>query len=254
MRWLPLVVCFSISLIGCQTTPTGRIAAGYAQMTLEGQAGLENSSGNAISGRVDLHDDLGLDEPSGTLYVEGQLEWFLGRLGASAFRYDQTGTGVLSSDFGDIGAGTPVQTDVTLWNAMAYWAYDIVDIGYLRFAPGIAVDVFDLDAKVASLTAISVFERIEVFTPVPMLYGQLEGRLGPVGVQVDGGWMSIDLGDVEGTWWDLEGRVTASLDDRFDVFAGYRHIDLDTEGVAGSQRFDADIQLGGWFVGAGVRF
>ncbi len=184
----------------------------------------------------------------------GRPRVLLGRFGASALRYDETGNGTLSQSFGDIPAGTPVKTDLELLNVKGYWLYDVIDTGYLRFAPGIAVDVFDVDARVASQTAISVYEEIHITTPVPMLYGQVEGKVGPVSAQVDAGWMSLDLGDVNGTWWDLEGRVSASIVDTFEVFAGYRYIDMATKGVAGGQDFDADIQLQGWFVGGGVRF
>jgi hypothetical protein len=250
---LPALV---VLLAACQTAPSGRVTAGYAQFSLSGQAALESSIGGPIpaGSSVDLEDDLGLDDPSGTLYLDADFEWVIGRFGASGFRYDQTGTGVLSNQFGDIVAGTPVESSVEITNVKGYWAIDVLDVGYLRFAPGLAVDVFDVDARVASLTAISAFEEVEITTPVPMLYGELEGRVGPVAAQVDAGWMSLDLGDVEGTWWDVEGRVSVIVESRVELFAGYRLIDIDSEGVADGQGFEADLRLDGWYVGGGIRF
>ena len=48
----------------------------------------------------------------------------------------------------------------------------------------------------------------------------------------------------------VDSEVMLGVSDR----AGYRHVDLDGSGDAGSDRFAADLHLQGWTIGGGVRF
>jgi hypothetical protein len=64
--------------------------------------------------------------------------------------------------------------------------------------------------------------------------------------------MSLDLGDVKGTWIDIEGLANFNVFGPFELFAGYRYISIDTEGEADGQAFEADVVLEGWILGGGI--
>jgi hypothetical protein len=227
--------------------------AGYAQTRLQGDVGL--ASGSSVTADVDVEDDLGL-EKSGSPYA--RLEAGLGPFGltASALHYDSAENGVLTVDFGNIIVGgmaaVAVHTDAELFNAKAALTIDVVDVGGFRLSPGVGVDYIDMDVRVSA--PLGAFDEIDVQAPVPMLFLQAAGDVGPVAATVDFGGMSIDLPDAEGTFLDIEALVRVQPVDHLELIAGYRWIHIDADGVASGQAFDADLALHGWLVGGGITF
>src|SRR5206468_8641920 len=137
----------------------------------------------------------------GSPYVRVQLDLGTPVLTASAFKFEEHGQGHLNAQFGNIAAGTDVDSDIQFTNAKVSLAFDI-PLGPLKIAPGIAADVFDLDMHVQD-TGGSTTEDLEVIAPVPMAFVRAEGDLGIVSAVGELGYIKIpEIHDVKGTFWD----------------------------------------------------
>ena len=226
---------------------------GYTQMQLSGTLALNDSgnTNNLDNIQNDVDSAFGLGEAVGAPYVRGELDLGGIVLTGSGFTFDQTGSGTLSQPFGDIPAGTAIDTDFELLNIKGALSFDIIDVGGVRISPGVAVDFFDIDVRLENPATLE-FEDVDTLAPVPMLFVQGEVSLGPVGATVDFGWMSADFGDVDGTWMDIEGLARLNLMPTLEIFAGYRYISLDSTGDADGQEYSANLQLEGWTAGIGL--
>lgn len=244
----------SLLLLGSCGSAGLKLFVGYTQVEMSGMVALDTSVGGVDLGtvQVDLQDDLGLDDEVGSPYARAEVDLGLIVLTGSGFIYDEQSTGTLSVDFGDITVGSTVESDIEITNFKGAITFDIIDLGPLRLSPGVAVDVFDIDMTITATAPVVASEHVEITTPVPMLFLQTELDLGPVGATLDMGWMSLDLGDVKGTWLDIEGLATFALFPPFEIFAGYRFISIDTDGDADGQAFEVDIELQGWILGGGI--
>ena len=87
-----------------------------------------------------------------------------------------------------------------------------------------------------------------------MPYADLEFLWGTLSIGANAGFMSIDVRDGNGQYWDLEGYLRWQATRKLDLMAGYRYIVLDTFGTAGARDFDSDVDLQGLFFTAGVKF
>ena len=85
-----------------------------------------------------------------------------------------------------------------------------------------------------------------------MLFVQGEIDMGILDATVDVGWISIDLDEIGGTWWDVEGLATFNLFPALEIFAGYRYISADVDGTADGQLFDTDLEIQGFTAGMGI--
>jgi len=248
--WCPvLLVCVS-----CETWFV-EVDAGYTQMEFSGTAALAPTGGGlpVSATTVDLQDELGLDDPIGAPY--GRVQAGLGPWGlsASGFSLSDVADGRVTRQFGNITVGTDVHTEVQMINLKTALTFDVLDTQFLTLSPGIAVDYFDFDVSV-SAPSLGISEQLKAQAPVPLLFGQVSSKVGPVSLTLEGGWMSADVGDANGTFLDIEGMLRVHLGLGTHVFGGYRHIAINANGVASGQRFEADFNLQGWMVGVGYRF
>lgn len=231
-----------------------RAYAGYMQAELTGELGLAPTAPTTAIGRVGLEDSFGSGE-EGSLYARVDATASIFNVTASAFRYDSTGQGTLEAEFGGLQQGLLVDTEVDFLNAKFGVTFDLIDLGFIRLSPGVAVDYFDLDMSVSAAPPLSgEAESLDLQAPVPMLFVQAEGDVGPVSGIVEVGGMSADYGDVDGTFIDVEALLRVAPFSNVELFAGYRYISLEGTGDASGQEFDADLALQGWFVGGGVTF
>lgn len=228
---------------------------GYAQFDLSGDIALEPTAGGVSLGTIktDVQDNLGLDEEMGTPYARVEAAAGLFSFTLSGFSIDQSGNGSLNATFGDIPINTPVTTEFELNNLKGAVQLDIINLGFLRLSPGIAVDVFDLDLSVRALSG-TIQEEVDAVAPVPLLFGQAEIEIGKFEAVIDVGGISIDVEDIDGTIIDVEAIARLKIGDHFELFGGLRHILLDVEGTADDQNFLSDLRMTGWMVGGGFRF
>ncbi|MBK8980443.1 MAG: hypothetical protein IPM29_31460 [Planctomycetes bacterium] len=240
-------------LAGCEVVPSAEAQLGFARLSVSGDVGLEPSGGGTFV-RTDVDRDLGLGDAANALYGHAQIETVAGNVSVGGFIMSEDGRGSLSQAFGDIPAGTQVDSELDLRNLKAFYSYDLVDVGPVRLAPGIGIDLFDVNASVRSVGPVSAFEEVDVFAPVPMLFVEGEVELSIVSAEVEVGAMSLDLGDVDGTFLDAEARVVVTPTPFLDLFAGYRYLSIDADGRSEGDRFSANLEVQGFFIGGGVRF
>lgn len=253
VAWLLLGSAFA-ALPACAslTSLRARGYAGFMQSQVVGDAGLGVANGS-VTATIDVEDTLGLGDLESSPY--GRAELGLGPLGltVSAFQNDSSGSGTLTVPFGNISASTPVNSSLDLVDVKAAATFTLLDIGPVRIAPGVAVNYLDVDLQVAA-PSLSITETVDGQVPVPMVFAQGEVDLGMVALTADVGGIVLDVGDLDGTAWDVEALLRVQPLSHVEVFGGFRWISYELAGTSGGQPFTADLELRGWFVGGGVTF
>lgn len=247
----------AILTLGACSAPGLRTHVGFAQYELDGTIGLSPTSGIPVNS-IDLGNDLGLDEADPSLQARVELDAGPIRLTATGFRYADSGNGTITGNFGGIPIGTSVTSSIDLMNAKIALTADLLDTGLfgvveLRLSPGIAVDLFDIQSSVAS-TSGGLTEDIDELLPVPMPFLQAEVQVDDFSAVVDVGAVSLSFDDFDGTFVDLEGFLSYRPVGPVELYAGYRYVILDTNGTFDGEDFLADLEVQGFFVGAGVIF
>jgi len=223
-------------------------------MSIDGDIALASATGGVpASASQDIASAFGLGDDQGSPYLRGQLD--LGTLvfTASAFQFSERGQGVLNATFGGLAAATAVATELDFANAKVSGTFDI-DLGPVKLSPGLALDVFDFQFK-ATETTFGNSEQIDEFTPVPMLFVRAEAGVGLVAAVAEVGWLQTpEIDNAELALLDLEAMVELRLAPGFQLFAGYRSIDIDGKGETETESFEVDLNVSGWLIGGGVRF
>ena len=249
------LVALLFSLPSCMEL-SARAHVGYMQPALTGELGLAPSGAPAsVLGSVDLEDSLGV-EGEGAPYARIEATAGVLNLVASGFTYSSTSRGTLQAEFGDLIIGQLVDTEIEFINAKVGATFDLIDLGFLRLSPGLAVDYVGLDMSVDAVGSgiIGGNEVLDIQAPVPLLFVQAEADVGPVSAIVDAGGVTVDYGDVDGTFVDVEALLRVEPASNLELFAGYRWISLEGAGDASGQEFDGDLVMAGWFVGGALTF
>ncbi len=240
--------------VGC-SGPSARLHAAYMQTELDGQIGLGPTvapAGFSVD-PIDIQSGLGLDDSEPSLLLRAELDAGPVRITGSAFQYSGEGSGTLSGDYGGIPAMTQVDTEIDMLVGKAAVTFDLLDFDVIRISPGIGVDIFTIDSTVTDRTTLQT-ETIDEVIPLPMLFLQAEADVGPVGLIVDAGGIDVNYDQFSGTFFDVEAMAILEPVEHFELFAGYRWVDVDADGAVDDQDFLADFQLTGWFLGGGVTF
>ena len=255
-RWIQIlsVACFAF-LPACSGIGIV-VDGGYGVFEITGDAGLEPSSGPGAGTVVtaDVENNLGLDDSMDTPYGRVELAAGIASFTFSAFQVDQTGQGLLTQQFGDITIGTNVDTEIDLTSIKGAVHFDLINIGPVRVAPGIGVNYITLDMSVTPTIAPANREQFDAVAPVPMLFAQAEVDLGIFDAVLDVGGMQADVEDANGTFLDIELVARLRPAEHIEIFAGYRHILIDVEGVADNQDYVSDLTLSGFVIGGGISF
>ncbi len=230
-----------------------KIDGGFAQMEMDGSVAVSpsNTAVNLDTIQVDIQDNLGLDEASGTPYGRVELSAAVASFTFSGFTMDQSGSGTIPVTFGDLSVNANVSSELEMQALKAAVHFDLINVGILRLSPGIGVDLFDIKWAVTDTSSL-VEEDIEVLAPIPMVFVQAEVDLGSLDFVLDVGAIDIDVGDAEGTFIDVEAVLRYSVMKNFEIFGGYRWISLDAEGKDDTQSFAADLTIQGWMLGGGI--
>jgi hypothetical protein len=241
---LPLASCAGLGISG---------QVGYMQSHLGGEIALSPNSGGLGLGTITQDiDDLGLSDDSDSLYARVQADLGVMSLSVSGFNLRDEGTAALDVQFGGITAGTTVNSKVEFGNVKSTLTFPI-NLGPVQFAPGVAVDVFDLDVDVRD-TNSNANEQIDVLVPAPLAFGRAVVDLGGVALVGEAGYMNLNVDDVDGEFLDLEGWLEVRATSSLFLFAGYRWISIKGDGVVDNQDFSADLTISGWQLGGGIRF
>ena len=149
-------------------------------------------------------------------------------------------------------------TELRLSNAKLGFLRDVVNAGPVMVSAGLAFSYFDVDMDVASTKPLAapntVYEESNFQAPVPMLYvrGSVEAK--SVRAELSLAWIEADIADVQGLFFDVDAMLVYSPVPAFDIFAGYRYINLDVDGKLDGQQFTTHVELSGWYLGAGITF
>jgi hypothetical protein len=230
---------------------SGRV--GYMQSKLGGEIALAPNVGGTNLGTIhESVDQLGLGDESGSPYARVQADIGIMSLSVSGFTLHDEGTAPLNVNFGGITAGTTVNSKVDFGNVKAALVFPI-GIGPVHVAPGLAVDVFDLNVRVHDINS-NASEKIDVLVPAPLAFVRGSVDLYGIALVGEAGYMKLSVDQVDGEFLDLETwaevRVTPSLF----VFGGYRYIKIKGDGIVDNQDFSTDLDINGFMLGGGFRF
>jgi hypothetical protein len=88
--------------------------------------------------------------------------------------------------------------------------------------------------------------------PIAFLRGEVD--IGFVTLLAEGGYVKVDVEDVELTLLDIEAMLMIQPTSMLDLFVGYRMIEFEGDGEIDGDTFQGDFELGGFMVGGGIRF
>lgn len=263
MKKISISVLLAFGLSSCSVHHARTYVGAMASRTT-GEAGLSSASlsGGPLGGihpdrpglaRADLDDSLGIAGFEGSPYVRTELN--VGGLGVtlSAFQHDSSGEGTLDTAFGKIPAMTPIRSNLALSNVKGAVTFDFLDFELIRFSPGVALDLLDLEMSV-SAPILGKEEEISTSVPVPLAFLQTEFNFGPVAATIDFGGMWIDVEEVSGLFIDVEVLLRVRPWDHVELMAGARWIMTDLEGINDGQNYSMDVDVMGFFLGIGVTF
>ena len=251
MRSLSLLILGTLTLAPACTQFEVTAQAGYALFEVDGDIGYTDDGSTVIA--QDVESAFGLGDDQGTPYGRLGVDMGVPELTVSGFLFEDEGQGTLAADFGDISGGVEVNSELSITNAKAAYTLQI-PIGPLTIAPGLAANYFDIDVAVATVLQGAASVDVQAEAPLPMAFLRAELDLDWVGLVAEVGYISIDVDDVDATLLDLEGLIEFRPANWVNLFAGYRMIDLDVQGIDDNERYDVDLQLGGLLVGGGFRF
>jgi hypothetical protein len=247
---------FFAALAGCSASdPLVRADLALFAPSFQGDVGLSNSTVTDVD-TIDIESDLDLGDTDYVPYVrlEGDLGPF--NLAGSWFETSQSGTGVVTADFGNITAGSTVESDLDLTLVNGRFVWDFINTDLVHLGLGVAAEWVDFDLEAKEQT-FGLSESVSVSQVLPLAAAHAAVGIPlpwiPLRLDVNAAGMSLHIEDVDGTVIDIEGLLRADFN-HFGCFAGYRYILVQTDGVIDDQNFDGDIVLAGWLLGASVRF
>jgi hypothetical protein len=247
-----LLVSLLVPLAACAGT-NYRGSVGPLFAVTNGEVALQNAGGTLalFDNQNDVDSELGLGDTEVAPYIRLQSDKERHRVRLHGFGFDANGGGTLAGDYGGIPAGSQVTTSTEFFAIAANYGYEIARSEHYRFAVGGQAGFYKLD-----IAARSTIGRESVSTDVlvPMPFAEFELLLGSVTIGANAAIMAADIRDASGRYWDMEGHVRWQATKEFDVMAGYRYILLDAYGTATSRDFDADVDVQGVFITAGIKF
>ena len=170
---------------------------------------------------------------------------------AHGFGYEQSGSGTLQHDYGNIPSGTSVTSRETFYAIASNYSYQIARGNQYRVGLGAQLAYYELDVRARSAVGR---ELVSANVLVPMPYIDVELMWGTLTLGANAAFMSIDVRDANGQYWDAEAYLRWQATRTFDVMGGYRYIVLDAFCKATDRDFDADVDMQGLFFTAGVKF
>lgn len=257
-----LLLSCSVSVLAACAGQTYRADVGAMFAFANGDIALQNAAGSLDLGsnQNNLENNMGLADTEVSPYVRLQMDKEKHRVRFLGFRMDAEGSGTLAGgpgtgDFGDIPGGTPVTTSMEFLAINANYAYEVLRSPDYRIGLGLQLAYYALDVAARSASGR---EEVQTDALVPYPFIEIEGfaRGGFTG-GANASLMALDVGDGSGRYWDAEAYVRweGTIDRAdIDVMVGYRYILLDAYGNASGRDFDADIDVNGVFISAGIRF
>lgn len=234
---------------------------GAFQPQLDGKLGLSSSTTTDVE-TIDLASQLAIDDADRAPYPRAALDLGAFEFAAYGFKTQSTGRGVVAGDFGDITAGSAVDSDLDFKIGQVRALWDCVDGKALQLGFGLAAEWVDVDFEVTE-QVFDLKESIVIRQAIPLiaahasldLGGAMPGGLDlvPISVELSAAGLTARFRDLDGTLLDLEGLVRWRLG-HFGLFAGWRHLLFQLAGSASDQSFDGNLTISGAVAGLTLRF
>ncbi|MEZ6038634.1 MAG: hypothetical protein R3F29_14220 [Planctomycetota bacterium] len=252
MKLRGLLLLSSLSLVAC-AGQTYQADVGVMALRARGDVSLQNSAQQPLAPANSVKNQLDQGDGQYVPYLRLRTDSERHRIQLHGFGYNSKGTGQLTNDYGDLVAGTPVNTSSEFYAISANYGYEVLRTELYRVAVGAELGYYALDVA-ARRVSDGFRESVEtsVLVPMPFVEGELFFDTLSIGANL--GIMSADLGDANGRYWDFDSWARWQFDDRFDVMAGYRYLLLDGFGRASDRDFDADVDVQGIYLTAGIKF
>lgn len=246
--WIGVMVMILVTGVQVQADEILSFKAGYLMLNPEGEVAAEVSG---IGTRVDVDDDLNLDDSEG-LFAEAGLNFGPLHLSAAYIPLSFEGSGALTRDIDFNGTTFTATTDIdseveiNLYDVGLTWYLINIDDLPVRFqfGPEIAVKLADAEVSISDGTTT---ETESVFAPIPTVGARLGVGLADY-VRLIGrvGYMAYEDNQII----DADVQVEFSPLPFVGIFAGYRLIDLE---VDESDVF-IDTRFSGPYAGLMARF
>lgn len=238
-------------LAGCANA-VYRLEAGPILARANGDIAVQGSGPTFDSGsKNDVDADLDLGDASASAFGRLQMDAEKDRFRFQGFALNEGGEGLLANAYGDIAAGSTVNTSLQFVTLAANWSHVVVRTEALRLGVGAQAGYYAFDFAVREGSDREE-TAMRALVPMPFVEGEL--RFGNVALGANFAGMYADVGDARGRFFDAEAFARWTVTSEFQVFGGYRYILLDADGKATDRQFDADVAIDGVFVGVGVRF
>ncbi len=252
MRPALLSVGMVLGLMSC--SGIGIVAdLGVLQAKPEGTIALTDAGniGNIQDFTNDLADSFGITDDVSTPYGRVEVSGLFVTMTFSGFIFGDNANGSLQNPYGSLPGGSSVDSDYSLSNLKGAATLDLINLGPLRVAPGVCLNILEVSNKSIVASNPSLNEDRSTLLTIPQIFLQAEVDLGYVDLVVEGGWMEASLPDISGRLIDLEAIFRIRPIEHVEVFAGYRWLDVDVDGIQDNQAFDTDITFGGFTFGLG---
>ncbi|MBZ0151807.1 MAG: hypothetical protein K8J09_09770 [Planctomycetes bacterium] len=230
-----------------------RVDAGPIFVRTRGQVALQDAGGTLNLGdhQNHLQGAMGLGDTEPSPFIRAQWDQERHRVRLNGFAMQTEGSGVLASDFGGLVTGSQVTTKEDLYVINGQYSYELLRDRSYRLAAGGQLGFYSLDVAARSTAG---YEQVNTQILMPMPFVEAELYYGGFTGGVNASLMGGEIRDASGRYWDIEAYGKLQLGEKFEVLGGYRYVLLDAYGVATGRDFDADLDIQGWFFGAGIKF
>ncbi len=206
---------------------------------------------------IDVDDDSGLDDDD--ILPAVALTWRLSnklRIQGEYFTVGQSATkkATKTIDIGDLEfpVGASLNTDFDVDIGRAFLGYSFIKNDTMELGAGLGAHYLGLDISVKGKLHIGdhididvprVARSIDDWAILPNIGGYANYAFSPkwlVSGRLD--WISANIGDYDGTLWNVEGHIQYQITDHFGAGLAYRYLDLELAGKDTS-RGDWDTRL-----------
>ncbi len=226
-------------------------------------SGPQHNGANSFGSALKLEDRE--TDPAATLFFGDGFSGF--DLGYEQFKR-QNSKGYLENDFGHLRRREATESDLEYYGyRLAYigrfYGYDFpsgIPLGSdyqltprVQLGAGLGfhkvrwdLSVFDLDRAIG--------EDFKSQGLVPFLAFRAQVDLDTVKFRLDQSFSAGDWGDVTGPYWDTFFTMRWEAAPSVDILAGFRHLEISTEGHTGGNKYEMDATLTGYVAGLYLLF
>jgi outer membrane protein len=209
---------------------------------------------------VDVKDTLNLDGKT-SFYGWAKIEHPIPlipnfKIEARPTKFEGSGEVAHEFTFGDqtFSTSKPIKTELQLnqYDLTAYWGVPFLGLLSLGTLGLLDLEVhFGLNLKYidgyAMVESENIKEETDFSIPLPMAYGEVGAKVGPVKTEVEAKW----IGYSENQFLDATGKVTYSPFPLTFIGVGYKYLNIKIDNISDIY---SDIKIKGPFVEAGLRF